>query len=258
LSKLRLVLALCIVVFSVGAIAQNTFPSSGNVGIGTANPQYLLQLVGSGGAQIFTYLNNPGTNAVGSVVNQSPASSTSGKSEQFQWYFNEDSIHVPVRALTLYQYPSDSLGGANHMHAFFGIDSSGNNIQYFSGNVGIATTAPAYPLDVAGQIHTSAGIVFPDHTVQVSAFTPALCGGDYAESVDVSGSRTNYQPGDVLVIDPSSPGKFLKSNEPYSTLVAGIYSTKPGYVGRRQTTPKNSDEVPMAMWSARRFLYQFQ
>jgi hypothetical protein len=48
-------------------------------------------------------------------------------------------------------------------------------------------------------------------------------------------------------IDPDHPGKFLKSAEPYSTSVTGIYSTKPGMVGRRQTGPKNPDEVPMAM-----------
>lgn len=51
----------------------------------------------------------------------------------------------------------------------------------------------------------------------------------------------------MLVIDPSGDGKFLKSSEPYSTSVLGVYSTKPGMVGRRQTTPKSPDEVPMAM-----------
>lgn len=50
-----------------------------------------------------------------------------------------------------------------------------------------------------------------------------------------------------MVIDPDSPGKFLKSAEPYSSSVTGIYSTKPGVVGRRQLTPKSDDEVPMAM-----------
>jgi hypothetical protein len=39
----------------------------------------------------------------------------------------------------------------------------------------------------------------------------------------------------------------LKSAEPYSTAVTGIYSTKPGTVGRRQATAKSPDEVPMAM-----------
>jgi hypothetical protein len=75
------------------------------------------------------------------------------------------------------------------------------------------------------------------------------CGADYAEAVDVTGDRTKYEPGDVLVIDPNAPGKFLKSNQAYSTLVAGIYSTKPGFVGRlKEPDPKTSaTEVPMAM-----------
>jgi len=93
----------------------------------------------------------------------------------------------------------------------------------------------------------SGHIIFADGTTQSSAYTGVICGGDYAESVDVSGSRTNYEPGDVLVIDSSDPGKFLKSNAAYSTLVTGIYSTKPGTVGRRQTSVKSPDEVPMAM-----------
>jgi hypothetical protein len=92
------------------------------------------------------------------------------------------------------------------------------------------------------------GIVFPNNGgTQTVAYTGVTCGGDYAESVDVTGDRSKYEPGDVLVIDPSAPGKFLKSNQPYSTLVTGIYSTKPGTVGRRQTTSKSPDEVPMAM-----------
>ena len=65
--------------------------------------------------------------------------------------------------------------------------------------------------------------------------------------MDVTGDRKHYEPGDVLVIDPNDPGKFLKSAEPYSSSVTGIYSTKPGTVGRRQATPPSPDEVPMAM-----------
>jgi hypothetical protein len=65
--------------------------------------------------------------------------------------------------------------------------------------------------------------------------------------MDVSGERARYAPGDVLVLDADHPGKILQSREPYSTAVAGIYSTKPGTVGRRQLTPKSDAEVPMAL-----------
>jgi hypothetical protein len=116
-----------------------------------------------------------------------------------------------------------------------------------NGYVGIGTMSPISMLDVAGQIHAAGGIVFPDGSTQNTAFNSTLCGGDYAEAVDVTGERHNYGPGDVLVIDPNSPGKFLKSAEPYSTAVLGVYSTKPGVLGRRQESQKNDDEVPMAM-----------
>ena len=131
----------------------------------------------------------------------------------------------------------------------------GNYAALFSGgNVGIGTTAPGATLEVNGSgIKLTSGsggsITFQDGTTQTTAFNPANCGADYAESVDVTGDRTTYEPGDLLVIDPDHPGKFLRSNQAYSTLVAGIYSTEPGFVGRKQpaSDPASKDEVPMAM-----------
>lgn len=143
--------------------------------------------------------------------------------------------------VTAYFYPAN--GGTTNTSLWV---TSGNNTYETAGNVGIGTTNPVYPLDVAGQIRTSSGgVVFPDGTTQTTAFLPANCGADYAEAVDVSGDRTSYGPGDLLVIDSDAPGKFLKSNQPYSTLIAGVFSTKPGFVGRLQlATPS---DVPLAM-----------
>lgn len=114
------------------------------------------------------------------------------------------------------------------------------------GNVGIGRASPAFPLDVNGTLNT-VSVRFPDGSLQGTAWTGVLCGGDYAESVDVSGERTTFEPGDVLVMLAGNGERFAKSSTPYSRMVSGIYSTKPGMVGRRQTSEKKDFEVPMAM-----------
>lgn len=53
-------------------------------------------------------------------------------------------------------------------------------------------------------------------------------GADVAEYFEVNGSKSEYEPGDVLIIDQSADRKVTKSSEPYSSLVAGVYATKPG------------------------------
>lgn len=104
-----------------------------------------------------------------------------------------------------------------------------------------------------GNVSLSSGkggsMTFQDGSVQTVAWNGVLSGGDYAESVDVGGDRGQYEPGDVLVIDHESAKLFLKSSEPYSTAVMGIYSTRPGIVGRRQRSNQShmKEEVPMAM-----------
>jgi len=86
------------------------------------------------------------------------------------------------------------------------------------------------------------GTVFAD-----GGFRPF--GADFAESVAVMGSPEHYAPGDLLVIDPSGERRLSLSQTPYSTLVAGIYSTQPGVVASQhrvgEALPKN--EIPLAV-----------
>ena len=145
----------------------------------------------------------------------------------------------------------ESLGSQISMT---GIGSTGNmNGVGSSVNVGIGTTSPGATLEVNGSVKLTQGsgasMTFPDGTVQATAWNGTLVGGDYAESIDVLGDRAAYEPGDVIVIDDSETGKFHKSDKAYSKLVAGVFSTKPGLVGRRTTAdrPDKEAEVPMAM-----------
>ena len=66
------------------------------------------------------------------------------------------------------------------------------------------------------------------------------------------GDRSRYKPGEVLVISAETQGgshTFARSDSSYATNVAGIYSTKPGFIGQRWETddPRLKNEIPMAV-----------
>ncbi len=75
-------------------------------------------------------------------------------------------------------------------------------------------------------------------------------GADFAEMFAVRSGPASVEPGDVMVIDVSGTRQMTKSSKPRSTLVAGIYSTKPGFVGseRDWSNPaEGRDEIPVAV-----------
>jgi len=257
--------------------------TAGNVGIGTTSPVAPLHLVanpsygnnwGAGQVSSAGLLVDPFPNSSSSVMGLTISGGNHNASSNLGWVSNMVGVNAYYSSTldTLKRF-STSGGFTNSMAITLSSDGTqvgGNRMSFWtgnagdpvertvitsSGNVGIGTTTPGALLEVDGNIKLTAGsgasVTFPDGTVQSTAYAGTTCpaGGDYAESIDITGDKHEYEPGDVMVIDPSHPGHFLKSSEPYSTLVAGIYSTKPGFVGRRQTTdPKTSTtEIPMAM-----------
>jgi hypothetical protein len=88
-----------------------------------------------------------------------------------------------------------------------------------------------------------------DGTGKVFANGYETGGADFAEWFDIRGERALYEPGDLLVIDPTGERRLAKAQNPYSTLVAGIYSTKPGVVAstHKMDDPDLAKEVPMAV-----------
>ncbi|MGE7778300.1 beta strand repeat-containing protein [Chitinophaga sp. NPDC101104] len=73
-------------------------------------------------------------------------------------------------------------------------------------------------------------------------------GADIAEAFDVHGDLNTYETGDVLVISKSKDRMVEKSAQPYSTLVAGVYATKPGVLLTEQEgTDEVEGQVPMGV-----------
>ena len=73
-------------------------------------------------------------------------------------------------------------------------------------------------------------------------------GADIAELFTVEGSANRYEPGDVLVISRRSDRTVEKSEGSYSTLVAGVYATRPGVVLTEAELDQTSEnEVPLGV-----------
>ena len=73
-------------------------------------------------------------------------------------------------------------------------------------------------------------------------------GADIAEAFDVEGSISTFEIGDVLVISESQDRTVTKSAKPYSTLVVGVYATKPGVLLTEENIDTDiSNKVPMGL-----------
>jgi hypothetical protein len=101
-------------------------------------------------------------------------------------------------------------------------------------------------LGQAGSFHVaridSSGTGFFDGGTQDS-------GADYAESMPTSDNASTLAPGDVLELDPRHPNDVRLSTQGDSSLVAGVYSTKPSVlaVGNHRIGDSLAGTVPVAM-----------
>ena len=172
--------------------------------------------------------------------------------------------------------PSEILEVDGNIQLSGNLTASGDlsaDAVFFSGDVGVGNTSPGAALHVVAT--TGKAAIFrtnDDSSNLIEAFggtggtnlrflvdndgkvsideSITIGGADFAESIEVVSDSSLYEPGDVLVIDRKVPNAVDLSATPYSTLVAGVYSTQPGILGGRNLdvgdpTPENT--IPMAV-----------
>jgi trimeric autotransporter adhesin len=73
-------------------------------------------------------------------------------------------------------------------------------------------------------------------------------GADVAEEFEVESGNHEYTPGDVMVISEFSDRRVERSTQAYSTLVIGVYATKPGVLlTERETDDSLVGRVPVGV-----------
>jgi hypothetical protein len=122
-------------------------------------------------------------------------------------------------------------GQAGNINGGVVVNASGGNLY-----LGMTSGTHKFRVDTNGAVYADGGL--------------NASGADFAESVAVRGERSKYEPGDVLEIDERADRHLALSSHPYATLVAGIYSTKPGLLASQHhidDKSAKSSEVPLAV-----------
>lgn len=123
---------------------------------------------------------------------------------------------------------SGTTNGSSGVGGYFDNTAAGNII------IGAVNGAHKFRVDGTGKGYFDGGTV--------------TGGADFAESVAVAGDRSQHGPGDLLVVDATAKRQLALATLPYSTLVAGIYSTQPGVLATPHSMYQIADnEIPLAI-----------
>ncbi|HEV2350283.1 MAG TPA: hypothetical protein VG028_10610 [Terriglobia bacterium] len=211
-------------------VAQGGTAVNASTPSNTGTAIFALSTASSGAT---TGLNAQVQSSGGSAI-QATSAATTGLT-----YGVQGTIHSPSGAAIFGSAP-ESTGTASGVSAYVASASAVAGSYQNNGGGTIllgfgSGTSPVFRLDGTGK-------GFFDGGTQTG-------GADFAESVAVLGKHSQYEPGDLLVIDSTGHRRLTLANKPYSTKVAGIYSTKPGVLAtpHAMDNSKLKEEVPLAV-----------
>jgi hypothetical protein len=220
-----------------GATKDQVSYFGGNVGIGTTDPGYPLEVsrTGSTRAQVAIYaagdeesdlfFGSNGQKERYSFTTHDSAGgydlylnrNNGGWSRMTAWDWDTGNVGIgskmvsPAAKLEIYASGADDLFLVREAIAF-GLTAT-RLIVKDGGNVGIGSVDPGtYKLYVDGDMW---------------ADTYSGTGCDIAERYEVSQDSDNLEAGDVVILDSNEETKVKKSNKPYDTMVIGVISTNP-------------------------------
>jgi hypothetical protein len=210
---------IAVAMLPLAAIAQtNTFPSSGNVGIGTVSPTGKLDVFDPSQNSFFRSSSSTGysrifvNNDAGGGFYMLAYGSAFGGTSTFGGLPNNNlTLLLGTGANGLVVGTS---GAYPIVFSVFGADSMRIDS---AGNVGIGQSSPSSRLDVNGSFHASGNAVVDGNI--------AAKYQDVAEWVETS---VAMKPGTVVVLDRENANEVIPSAREYDTAVAGVVSEKPG------------------------------
>jgi hypothetical protein len=204
---------------------------NGSIGIGTSSPQAKLHVqVATTGTAVAGYTGGgvQGTNFAAGVFGENTGTSGTGVYGL--------ALATTGQATAIYSETESTDGNASLFNNN-GVDGFGNPCSLLSTCnviVGQANAGTVFRVGGDGHVH---------------ATSYDVGGADFAESMFAVGGRSQYQPGDLMAIDRTGKRSLTLTSEPYSTSVAGIYSTKPGVLASPYPVddPRVNAEVPLAV-----------
>jgi hypothetical protein len=198
---------------------------SGDIAIGSTNPAAKLHVQVSKGTAVAGYTGGgvQGTNFAAGVFGVNNGTSGTGVYGL--------ALATTGQATALYSETESTAGNAG----LFNNNGAGcDGMATCNLIVGQANASTLFRVGGDGHVH---------------ATSYDVGGADFAESMAVAGGRSHYEPGDLMAIDRNGNRSLTLTSEPYSTDVAGIFSTKPGVLASPYPVDdaRVRAEVPLAV-----------